>query len=38
MIFADFQATFENPLGYLRAPTGGIYEARDKARSPAAEL
>jgi hypothetical protein len=37
-LFADFLATFEKPLGYRRAPTGGIHEARDKAWSSAAEL
>jgi hypothetical protein len=37
-LFPDFLATFEKPLGYRRAPTGGIHEARDKAWSSAAEL
>jgi hypothetical protein len=37
-LFPDFPATFEKPLGYRRASTGGIHEARDKARSSAAEL
>jgi hypothetical protein len=37
-LFPDFPATFEKPLGYRRAPTGGNHEARDKAWSSAAEL
>jgi hypothetical protein len=37
-LFPDFHATYQKPLGYRRAPTGGIHEARDKVWSSAAEL